>query len=93
MENEKIQRTGSNLRKPEVGSATHTRSVSESPIVPAARKARTVEAPTMRAGLWSDGSLHIERSGRVETFTPSETQYLMRFLDGMLLRTRDVTVS
>ncbi len=50
-------------------------------------------APSMRAGLWSDGSLHIERGGRVETFTPSETQYLMRFLDGMLLRTRDVTVS
>src|ERR1700689_2556882 len=34
--NQKIQQTGSNHRKSEVGSATHTLSVSESPIGPAA---------------------------------------------------------
>jgi multidrug resistance efflux pump len=61
MEYEKIQRTGSNLRKPDVGSATHTLSVSESPIRPAAPPRRTTHrrrtllplvAMGMVLGLW-----------------------------------------
>src|SRR5277367_1959568 len=61
MENEKIQRTDSKLRKPEVGSATHTLSVSESPIGPAAPARRTTHrrrtllplvATGMVLGLW-----------------------------------------
>jgi multidrug resistance efflux pump len=41
MENEKVEETGSNLRNSEVGSATHTLSVSESPVGPAAPPRRT----------------------------------------------------
>ena len=61
MENEKIQRTGSNLRKPKVGSATNTLSVSESPIGPAAPPRRTTHrrrallplvAMGLALGLW-----------------------------------------
>lgn len=41
--------------------------------------------PALRAGIWSDGSLAIERNGRIETYTPEETQYLLRFLTRTLL--------
>lgn len=64
-------------------------------VVPAPTRKPRAAAPEpqgIRAGLWSDGSMSIERSGRVESFTPEETTYLMRFFDKMLLRNRDVCV-
>lgn len=60
---------------------------------PQPRADRRVPATTaerdLRVGLWSDGSICIERAGRVESYSPTEAAQLMRFFDRFLMRGRD----
>ncbi len=58
---------------------------------PVERPRQRITAPPereIRFGLWSDGSLCVERNGRIETFNSEEAQKLARFLNFMLLRGR-----
>jgi len=69
-------------------------SPAEVPARPSARLDHAAPVPPareMRVGVWSDGSIAIERHGRVETYSPTETAQLMRFFDRFLLRGRDAT--
>lgn len=52
----------------------------------ASKPARKAAPSALRVGVWSDGSLVIERAGRVETYTPEETLQLVKILDRMLMK-------
>jgi len=59
-------------------------------VPPAREKTKMMKVPVaatdMKVGIFSDGSLTIERRGRTENYSPEEVVTLVRFLDRMMLK-------